>query len=195
MTENEFKIMLTESQYNAVHSLYAWDSAIEQVNHYYDTKELYYSDNHITVRVRTVLGKYLLQMKLPTDCGSAEVESAEKIAAVSRKELERELDEIPEVISGSVLSEMSGIGGLPDARLLGRLSTIRSVKRFDGGEIDLDKSVYFGRTDHELEVEFTDEAAARKVLSDIEGHVALDTSAPVTGKIRRFLREYLRRGE
>lgn len=193
MTENEFKIMLTEAQYNAVHSLYSWDSELEQVNHYYDTGDLYYSDNHITVRVRTISGKFLLQMKLPADVLPEAENSESGLSAVSRKELEREFSEIPESISGSVLSELSGISGLPDAKLLGCLYTARSVKRFTGGEIDLDKSEYFGKTDYELEVEFTDEAAARKVLSEIEGQVTLDHGAPVTGKIRRFLLEYLKK--
>ena len=64
------------------------------------------------------------------------------------------------------------------------------MKRFDGAEIDLDKSEYFGRTDFELEVEYTDEASAQAVIFEIEQHVTLDRKAPVTGKIRRFLAEY-----
>lgn len=47
------------------------------------------------------------------------------------------------------------------------------MKRFDGAEIDLDKSEYFGRTDFELEVEYTDEASAQAVIFEIEQHVTL----------------------
>ncbi|HBJ25498.1 MAG TPA: hypothetical protein DDY65_05690, partial [Ruminococcaceae bacterium] len=79
---------------------------------------------------------------------------------------------------------------LPDVKLLGALCTFRSVKRFPGAEIDLDRSEYFGRTDFELEVEYTDESAAEAILAKISAKVHLDRNAPVTGKIRRFLAEY-----
>lgn len=184
MVENEFKIMLTEEQYNAVHSLYQWDCELKQVNSYYDSPELALSGRHITCRVRTVQGRYLLQMKLPAE--------EQNNGAVSRIELERELDGIPKKLSGVELMEMSGAEELPDAELLGTLSTFRSIKRFSGAEIDLDRSEYFGKTDFELEIEYTDEAAAKKLLAEISAGVNIHRIAPVTGKIRRFLAEYMR---
>ena len=87
---------------------------------------------------------------------------------------------------------MSGAEELPDAELLGTLSTFRSIKRFSGAEIDLDRSEYFGKTDFELEIEYTNEAAAKKLLAEISAGVNIDRIAPVTGKIRRFLAEYMR---
>ena len=154
MIENEFKIMLSKEQYDAIHTLYSWDSEVEQVNWYYDSESGELSGRHITCRVRTLGGRFYLQVKLPAHENSS--------GAVSRIELERELTSIPEFISGQELSEFSGAAGLPDVKLLGSLSTYRSVKRFDGAEIDLDKSEYFGRTDFELEVEYTDEASAQE---------------------------------
>ena len=172
MIENEFKIMLSKEQYAAIHTLYSWDSEVEQVNWYYDSESGELSGRHITCRVRTLGGRFYLQVKLPAHENSS--------GAVSRIELERELTSIPEFISGQELSEFSGAAGLPDVKLLGSLSTYRSVKRFDGAEIDLDKSEYFG----------TDETSAQAVIFEIEQHVTLDRKAPVTGKIRRFLAEY-----
>lgn len=182
MIENEFKIMLTKEQYGEIHALYEWDSEAEQVNWYYDSDSGELSSRHITCRVRTVGGKFYLQLKLPAHENSS--------GAVSRAELERELNAVPEKITGAELEEICRAAELPDVSLLGSLATLRSVKHFDGAEIDLDKSEYFGKTDYELEVEYTDESAADRVLSDIELHVALDREAPVTGKIRRFLAEY-----
>lgn len=181
MIENEFKIMLTEQQYSAIRAMYEWDSEKLQVNSYYDDPELTCSGRHITVRVRSVSGRYFLQMKLPAEDSDN--------GAVSRVELEQELSGIPAEITSGELEKLSGVS-LPDVRLLGTLSTFRSVKRFPGAEIDLDRSEYFGRTDHELEVEYTDEAAAEALLAEISAKVPLDRNAPVTGKIRRFLSEY-----
>ncbi len=181
MIENEFKIMLSEAQYNAIHELYEWDTETEQVNSYYDTADFICGKRHITVRVRSVSGKFLLQMKLP----------AEQVGngAVSRIELERQLDGIPETISGDRLKALGG-AELPDVSLLGTLTTFRSVKLLQGVEIDLDRSSYFGKTDHELEIEYTDQHAAEELLSEIASKIRLDTETPAIGKIRRFLSEY-----
>lgn len=183
MIENEFKIMLTAEQYEQIHGMFSdWDKELEQVNYYYDTPELEMSERHITVRVREISGRYCLQMKLPAEAAGN--------GAVSRVELEKELSGLPERISGGELGELSG-GELPDVYLLGELCTKRSVKLFDGAEIDLDKSEYFGRTDYELEVEYTKESAAQEILEMIKSQVGLDMIVPSTGKIRRFLAEYI----
>lgn len=181
MIENEFKIMLTKAQYNAIHELYAWDSEKQQVNIYYDSADLECSARHITVRVRSVSGKYFLQMKLPAE----QMENG----AVSRIELEQELGEIPHTIKTEMMKDLSGTE-LPEVHLLGTLTTLRSVKKVSGAEIDLDRSEYFGRTDYELEVEYTDEIAAEALIAEITSKVPVDRSVPVTGKIRRFLAEY-----
>lgn len=177
MIENEFKIMLTEEQYEKLLSEYDF-STVAQVNFYYDTDDLEMSERHITVRVRELGGKFFLQVKLPTD------------RALSRVELSTELDELPETISGEVLSSLAE-GDFPKLKKLGSLKTTRSVSEFDGGEIDLDKSEYFGKTDYEVEIEFTNEENARKILGEITELLEIKPSAEVcTGKIRRFLEEY-----
>ena len=188
MIENEFKIMLTSGQYEEIHEMYSecWDRELEQVNYYYDTPELEMSDRHITVRVRKINDDYFLQVKLPAESAGN--------GAVSRVELEKRLTGLPKTISGADLTELSGFQA-PEVFLLGELTTRRSVRLLDGAEIDLDKSTYFGRTDYELEVEYTDEAAAKDILDTIRSRVSFDMIAPTSGKIRRFLAEYILRCE
>ncbi|MDE6732201.1 MAG: CYTH domain-containing protein [Oscillospiraceae bacterium] len=177
MIENEFKIMLTEAQYEKLLSSRDF-STVTQVNYYYDTGDLEMSARHVTVRVRELGGNFYLQMKLPTE------------KALSRVELERELEALPETISGEMLNSLAQ-GDFPDVKMLGSLKTTRSVWKFDGGEIDLDKSEYFGKVDFEVEIEFTNEQNARKVLGEITELLEIKPSAEVcAGKIRRFLVEY-----
>lgn len=180
MTESEFKVMLTEEQYARIRSMYEWDRELEQTNYYYDTADIRLISAHITCRVRRIDGTHYLQMKLPTG------------VAYSRTELEQELGgELPEALGADMLNALSGRSDMPDVKLLGGLTTFRSVKRLDGAEIDLDKSTYFGRTDYELEIEFTDEATARILLAEITQAVGLRPSGDVClGKVHRFLREY-----
>lgn len=177
MIENEFKIMLTKEQYEKLLGLYDFKT-FTQTNHYYDTAELEMSARHVTVRVREVDGGFFLQMKLPTG------------VEYSRTELSTELSALPEALTGAELSMLAG-GAFPDVKRLGALTTVRSVRKFDGGEIDLDRSSYFGKTDYELEIEFTNEQAAREILAEIRRELQLPENGELcAGKVRRFLEEY-----
>lgn len=177
MIENEFKLMLSKEQYEKLLTAYDFKTIV-QTNHYYDTDDLQMSERHITVRVRELDGKYFFQMKLPTN------------VAHSRVELSKELDRLPEIFAGFVLTAFSGVE-CPEVKHIGTLKTTRSIWKFDGGEIDLDRSEYFDKTDYELEVEFTDEQAARAILSEIKGKLGISQNTDVCmGKVRRFLEEY-----
>ena len=181
MIENEFKIMLSVEQYEKLLAMYEWDEVIPQTNHYYDNEDMLLGELHITCRVREIEGKYFLQMKFP-----AAVE-------YSRVELEKPLDSLPEVINADELlrPHPHNTDVLPNVKRLGALRTTRNIHRFEGGEIDLDKSEYFGKTDYEIEIEFTDENNARKVLDEIKEKLDIKPNSLVCeGKIRRFLNEY-----
>lgn len=183
MIENEFKIMLGFEQYEKLLAMYEWNEVIEQTNHYYDNEDLLLSELHITCRVREIAGKYFLQMKFP---GAVEY---------SRVELEEPLDSLPDEIDAdkALRPHPHGHNMLPKVKRLGALKTTRNVHRFEGGEIDLDKSEYFGKTDYELEIEFTDEKSARKVLNDIRIKLDIEPNSVVcAGKIRRFMEEFLK---
>lgn len=183
MVENEFKLMLTEQQYRKIRSLYQWDKVVVQTNHYYDTDDLALSPRHITCRVRELSGECLLQMKLPNGLAYSRIELERRIGAT-----------VPNTLSTEMLCSLAGEyldEALPDVNRLGSLTTERCVKRFDGAELDLDKSTYFSVTDFELEIEFTDESAARALLSEIKSAAGITEAAEVcSGKVHRFLQEY-----
>ena len=182
MIENEFKVILDKNQYEILSKSYKWDKEISQTNHYFDTDDLSLSARHITCRVREISGEFFLQLKLPTGVN------------FSRVELEKKLDFLPEKIDGKTLETLAENLDFPDVKRLGALSTKRLVKRFDGAEIDLDESRYFGKTDYEIEIEFTDENTARELLENVRNLIGESTSNSevCTGKIRRFLEEFQR---
>ncbi len=183
MIESEFKVMLTEEQHSAILAMYEWDVQIEQTNYYYDTSELSLTERHITCRVRKIGEEHFLQLKLPTGVDYSRVELEQALGA-----------QLPDALGGDMLNALSGRNDMPDVELLGSLTTHRSVKRLEGAEIDLDKSSYFGKTDSELEIEFTDEDRARAVLAEITAAAGLTPSGEVClGKIHRFLAEYKNR--
>lgn len=181
MIENEFKVMLDPEQYEKLLAMYEWNKVIVQTNHYYDTDNFDLEKLHITCRVREIDGKYSWQMKFPT------------YKALSRMEFEQPLDSLPEEIDADKATRPHPHRHdmLPVVKRIGSLKTIRNVYCFKGGEIDLDKSEYFGKVDYELEIEFTDEEAARAVLNEITEKLGLTPNTEErVGKVRRFLDEY-----
>jgi uncharacterized protein YjbK len=185
MIENEFKVMLDRERFEKLCELYSWDKVVRQTNYYYDTEDFFLSKNRITCRVRKIDGECFLQIKLPTNAEFSRVELEQKLGA-----------DVPETLSAEQLNALAAGHtnvAIPDVKLLGALVTERRIKEFDGAEIDLDKSEYFGKTDYELEIEFTDENAAREILAQCRQAVDLEDGGDVcTGKIHRFMDEYRR---
>ncbi len=173
--------MLGKMEYEKLLPVYEWDKVVVQTNHYYDTPDLLLTKRHITCRVRVIGGDSFLQVKLPAD------------ADYERVELEKKIGGVPDVISADTLKELAKgyEKDFPEVGRLGDLTTERRVKRFDGAEIDLDKSEYFSKTDYELEIEFTDERLARELFENIKRRVGIVSTGDVCiGKVRRFLLEY-----
>lgn len=183
MIENEFKIMLDKNEYEKLLKSYDWDEEICQTNHYFDTENLELSERGITCRAREISGEFFLQIKLPTGVN------------FSRVELEKKLPFLPEKIDGKELEKLAENISFPNVNKIGSLFTKRLVKRFDGAEIDLDESRYFDKTDYEIEIEFTDENTARKLLQSVRDLIGEKSSESVVckGKIHRFSDEYLSR--
>lgn len=173
MLEKEIKIMLDQAEYDRLTEVFAPEKVVRQVNHYYFSEKC--SKKRITVRVREVEGKSLLQVKMPvSDDGALAV----------REEIERELDCVPDEIGREILSEICGTDD--KAVRIGSLATDRALSyRFDGVEICLDRNEYLGATDYELEAEYTGEYPS-EVIEFLKSE-GIDTSRPAKGKYTRFL--------
>lgn len=184
MIENEFKVMLTEQQYTKLYAMYGWDREYTQKNFYFDTPSLELINAHITCRVRLLEGAYYLQMKLPNGAQHSRIEFEQMLG-----------DALPYKLSSEQLNSLTGRNDMPEVKLIGELTTFRSIKRFSGAEIDLDKSSYFGKSDYELEIEFADEQAAREILQELKQAAGIESSNDVClGKVHRFIAEY-KKGE
>ena len=135
MFEYEKKIMLTEDEYISILTKMCKRMSLQtQTNYYFDNDDLTMNKKGITWRVRAKGGKYIATVKNhnvdETDC-SVEVDLCEK----------GEFD--PEIFSAFGL------------RHQGELITDRVVMHKDSlCEMVLDKNVYLGYTDFELEVEY-----------------------------------------
>ena len=175
MLEKEVKIMLDEQEYALIEKAFGFSSEVMQVNHYYRSPSA--AERRITVRVREIGGKALLQVKMPvSDKGSLAV----------REEKETELGSVPEYVPAELLGSICGI--YENASAVGSLATLRKLcYDFEGIELALDRNEYLGVTDYELEAEYTGEYPDR--LIDKLKELGIDTEKPAVGKYTRFCRK------
>ncbi len=175
MLETEFKAMLTEERFNVLRSMFEWDHVIEQTNSYYADSSMLLKQHGITLRVRTIDGLSRIQVKVHKNADSP-LQICE--------ENEFETDAIPESFTAEETENLTGLH-VP-ASLLGSLTTHRySLMYCDGVEICLDKSDYLGKTDYEIEIEYTGEIP-QELKAKLAG-AGIEFKAAAVGKMTRFM--------
>lgn len=169
--EHELKFLLTEERFEALRkqaeSLLpeACLCAVTQVNHYYDTTDLFLHKQGITLRIREIDGRYRGEIKRHNFGGSHD----------SREE-SFEADGLPTALT------VDGAEAMP----LGRLETVRESLIVPGRfRLDFDVSTYWGRRDYELEIEFQEEALPE--VLELVSRLGLEGVGKMPGKYSRFL--------
>lgn len=150
MLEYEKKIILTADEYNTIVTMMCKDILSEiQINYYFDTDDLSMNQKGITYRIRLKNGVYTTVVKnhntKPQDC------SFEDKISVKTEFDTKYFEKL-------------------NLKLQGELITERTVLYKDSFcEMVIDRNIYLGYTDFELEIEYTKgfEQKARAFLSDI----------------------------
>ncbi len=151
MYEYEKKVLLTRAEYMLLRGA-AQEPVKEftQTNYYYDTEDLAWNRKGVTCRIREKAGKYIATRK-DHRLGDWDYSF----------ESSREAD------GPSDSRFFDGMGVVPQ----GTLVTERLVLyQGDGVEAVLDKNIYLGKVDYEMEIEYTPESRdrAQKLLSHYE---------------------------
>ena len=175
--EKEIKILLTKDEYQKLDGIFDWSKDYIQTNHYYGGEEDIISKTN-TYRVRDKNGKIKIQIKMPVSYdGSLHI----------KKEYEKEINSVPEVLSKEELSEITGKDFKDDKEYIGKLETRRKeCLKYDNVEICLDKNNYLGKIDYEIEIEFKGEYP-KDVISILEKN-GVRADASVLGKYSRYMR-------
>lgn len=175
MLETELKCMLDEETYLKLKHQFKWDWIKEQENHYYSDISNTLRKKGITFRIRTKDGINKLQIKMH--------KSTDKALQIC-DEYEYPISDIPDIFTASQVKEL--IGYENDVIRLGSLKTLRhSCIYSDGVEICLDKNDYLGKTDYEIEVEYTQ--TIPQELTDILKANSVTFTLPCSGKCSRFM--------
>lgn len=175
--ETELKFLLDRDKYNDLLTYFEWEKPYSQINFYYMDNDRKLLKDNTTVRVRGKKDGLRLQAKL-----HEAIDGAKHI----NKEYEANIETVPYEISGHELQIMSG-KEFPDVKLIGYLVTERYIcKKYMGVEICLDRNIYLGTIDYELEIEYSVKDLPKDITRLIELH-NLDVLNRSRGKCKRFL--------
>lgn len=179
MLETELKALLTKYQYQTLLTMFDYTKEVTQTNSYYISPDNALKSQGITFRIRTIGDIHTAQIKKHINKqGGLQVS----------EEREFKIDDIPPEFTEEEVYLYTGIK--TTASLIGELTTLRMSCMFcDGVEICLDKSTYLGKTDYEIEVEYTS-PVPDKLINEL-GKIDITFNSPTPGKYSRFLSRLL----
>lgn len=174
MLEKEIKILLSNKEYEKLFDIFDFERPFTQTNYYYENSKS--AIDKITVRIRQKKDALKLQVKIPKAIdGSLHI----------KKEYEKEVDEVSDVIDKETLKQLTGIDYEENLYLIGKLVTKRAIcNKYNGVEIALDENEYFDQKDYEIEIEYSDGYPQRIV--DIIQKQNIKINREISGKNERF---------
>lgn len=176
LREIELKFMLNKDKYSELLTCINWEIPYSQINFYYMDKERQLIKDNNTIRVRGKKEGLKLQIKL-----HEEINGAKHI----NKEYEADIETVPYEILGHELQMICG-KDFPDVKMCGYLITERCVcKKYMGVEMCLDRNIYLGKEDYELEIEYTIEELPADIIRLINVY-NFDVFNKSRGKFKRF---------
>ena len=171
--EKEFKGMINLETYEKLLAK-GWENEILQINFYYTNDKLV-NKSDITVRIRCIRDKMLLQIK---------VREEQNDGIRLSSEYEKKLEFIPDEVSEKDLRDIWKDYKYDNVKLIGFLITDRKIVERNGIEIDIDKNIYEGNIDYEIEFEYKDDKAViENIIADMELE---DSIYQGKGKYERF---------
>ena len=179
MIEKELKIMLTADDYDRVESLllsrYKTMQSFIQINYYYDSDDFTNIHSGNTLRIRQIDN-----LSLEYKC-----RKISKDGIRESLEYRKEILHLPKEI---LLSEAFALNDNTVYTYLGQLTTQRTNFVRDNSIISLDKNLYLGIADYELEIESESVDEIRRVEKSLD--LGLPTNA--AGKYSRFYQQLQR---
>src|SRR5690554_197771 len=161
--EIEFKNILSKDEYDKVISYFNLqpEDCFEQLNIYYDTKDLILNKNKMALRTRIINNTVELTLKQKTTKSTLETTDY-----ITRDELNKLLKEHV-IVNGAVIKKLNILN--IDIKLyeIARLKTIRYEIDYFDNIIALDKSIYYNKVDYEIELETKNYDYGKKVFNDL----------------------------
>jgi len=180
--EIEFKNLLTKAEFNKLYIAFNMESVpeIQQVNHYFETKDFQLKQHGAALRIREKNGQYQSTLKQPQGEGLLETHDY-----LTEQEANSWLQGYI-TLGPEISKQLQDLGiSATDLTYGGALETIRREQSYNDTIIVLDKSKYSDVIDYELELEAQSYAHGERVFSTIltENDIA---KRKTPNKIQRF---------
>ena len=176
--EKEYKVLLTEFQYQQLVSLLSPNQPVKQTNYYYDTVDHQIQNKKGAMRIREKDGKYIFTLKIRKSDDS--LFEYEKIVQAND----------PSVFFDNDIIQLLNKYGLSGPfQQIGYMTTYRSLCIRENAEICLDRNIYKNKTDYEIEYEYKKEHDGLSIFEAILHKVGLHYEKNCASKIARALHD------
>lgn len=186
--EVEIKILLDQEQFERVfaYAKTVGGKTTVQTNYYYDTADELFCNRGMTLRIREKAGKFVLTLKKKVAKWKNGAASEEYHFGVETPPKELVFSSVPQLLERLEKEDMP----LPQSVFCsGSLVTERTrftIPVFDLS-VELDRSLYLGQTDFELECELSERSQEEAVLKFLDAKFGIRPLKKVCGKYHRFL--------
>ena len=180
--EIEAKALISQDEYRKIVKVFPECKRYSQTNYYIDNDERILAKEGIGLRIREKEGKYVLTLKTPLSQGLLEKNEAIEEAAF-REFLEKGI--FPKVDEVRFLTMLDI--DVSSLKILTSLTTDRVDVEYKEGLLSIDRNFYSGRTDYEIEFEYTSMDGAEKILGDLLREHDIPYHINKVAKVRRAL--------
>ncbi|MCH5152120.1 MAG: CYTH domain-containing protein [Clostridiales bacterium] len=178
--EQELKLFLDEREYNILLEQSKVKPTL-QINYYFGYRGM---SKEKMVRIREKLGVYVL-------CYKERLSQIEGVTVCDEREMELEFDAACRFIDNGIrqdeLKNLLSVDVGDDLVCLGNMETYRAKFQLAEWTLELDKNVYFDKTDYEVECEHRDVVALSKLKNYLYYAFGIVIN-PATPKVERFMK-------
>lgn len=180
--EIEAKSLVRLEDYKILVKLFSDHPRYMQTNYYIDSEDRVLAKSGIALRIRERGDHYELTLKTPLSEGLLE-----KNCRISYEQFEdfRNNGIFPKGDTSRFLTMLDF--DLSTLKILTSLTTDRIDVEYEGGLLSLDRNVYSGKTDYEIEFEYNNLEGAKAILSKLFQENNIPVSFTQTSKVSRAM--------
>ena len=180
--EIEAKSLVSQEDYRKLAKLFANYPRYMQTNYYIDSEDRVLAKSGIALRVREKGDRYELTLKTPLSEGLLE-----KNAAISLAQFEefKAKGIFPKGDTSRFLTMLDF--DVASLKILTSLTTDRIDVEYEGGLLSIDRNVYSGTTDYEVEFEYNNLEGAKAIMTRLFQENQIPVAFSSTSKTRRAM--------
>lgn len=181
--EIEAKALVSQDEYRKLTHFFRGNRRYMQTNYYIDSEDRALSKNGIALRIREKAGVYELTLKTPLSEGLLEKNTLISIEDFATL---RDFGEFPKGDTARFLTMLDF--DVQSLKILTSLSTERIDVDYEGGLLSIDRNVYSGKVDYEIEFEYNSLEKAKEILSKLLSDNEIECHFNEISKIQRAMK-------